>query len=219
VTLADGRRWVDAHFGAAMRWVIALPSAAGSFVTRAGQEAELPRQPATPLRALSFRPARSSARGSLERTLRDELFAAPYTQDYYRGFVDSRGLASVDWTTPARALPLAVDDPSRGSAAPARATAITTDTPRAERSKVPSLVLMVAGGAALITGGVTAALALDARSDFEDTTQMKRASVLSTRYSTFGTATWVALSTGLASGLAAWALWPAASQSETVAAR
>ena len=94
VELADGRRHLDGNVGG--RVSLAIPS--GTAYLRAG-ETEYPIE-AAPGQSIAFeglepRVAQTAARGSAEASFRRQLFAEPYTYDYYRGYVDSVGATPV----------------------------------------------------------------------------------------------------------------------------
>lgn len=194
--LPDGRRVLDVHASGSARVVVALPKRAGTFVQRAGEEAELPHGlDRVAFASLRFQPLQASARGSLDRTLRDSLFALAYDADYYRGFVQSQNVASVDFTVGPRALPA---EP-RVAADPA---------PRDGDGIVLPATLLVVSGVALVTAATTLVLAIDAKRGLDKTDLQRRADELNSRYRTFATISVTAAAIGAASGLGAFLLWP-----------
>lgn len=89
----NGTRWVEAHLQPGMQARIALPPGE-MFLVVGEQEAAIRAESGARVRAdrLQLSARRSTARGALDSSLREGLFAATYGPSYYRGFVDSRGL-------------------------------------------------------------------------------------------------------------------------------
>ncbi|MEL7372729.1 MAG: hypothetical protein AAFN74_27640, partial [Myxococcota bacterium] len=91
-------------------------------------------------------------RGALDAQLRRGLFDRPYGPAYYRGFIDSRGLLSVDFAA----------DPF----APRLIDSETTSTRR-----ILTLSSWIAAATALAAAGVAGAVALERRQAFNRATQ------------------------------------------------
>ena len=203
--MPDGHRLMDVHLRGTHRAVLALPDVAGIYARRDDREAEIPTGSSiVPVASLHFAPSEALARGQLDRTLRDALFAAEFSVDYYRGVADSQDLMSVDFSAPPRLLPAPLVAPpamsSAGRPGPVDAT-----------QPVPgwvSPVLLGASGAALITAAATFVVALNAKADFDRTDQMREARELSDRYQTNMTVAVSAAIVSAGSGVAAWLLWP-----------
>jgi hypothetical protein len=186
IELGGGRRYLDAHVGDARPVTILLPSGAGGFVRTPTSEAELPGREdgVIELDDLDFRAVRLAARGSLDETLRQDLFAAPFDAAYYRGFVDSRSLVPADLEIEARA-------------------------PLSERwtwKERWAAGLFGLSAAALISTGVTGGLAARTKAQFEDTSVQRTAAELADRYDALVVATWVgaavaAVAAGTGAGL------------------
>jgi hypothetical protein len=193
INLPDGRRIVDANVLGLERLVLALPQQRGIYVQRGDVEAELPARRVVTLDELNFAPIRSTARGPIDRTLRDELFASAFTQDYYRGFVDSHGLPGVD-------LP--------GSPTPLPATGRVVDTSPHRPSRALSLTLVGVAAAATVTAGVMTILALDTLRQFNETSLQRRSYELRDRYETYVAAASVGFVIGAGAGVGAWLTWP-----------
>lgn len=147
VELADGRRYLDGHVGGPV--TLALPP--GQLYLRAG-ELEYP----LVLRAgetvafdqLEARAASDTARGSVAASYRQQLFAEPYTYDYYRGYVDSVGALPVSTPVPAPAVVARRRSESPADAGP------QSDGPSRARSGGIALVTVsaITGVTALGTG-------------------------------------------------------------------
>jgi len=158
--LDNGQRYLDAHY-AASGTRIALPAHARMFVRTDTREAAIATDAAgsVAIDDLAFRASAIRARGSVDLAYRTGLFRHPYGDAYYRGFIDSAGLASV-------AFP--VDAPPREPAvAPGRGLAIG---------------LAVAAGAAGVTAIVSGALAYRAKRDYEATDVQRDAHDAAGRY-------------------------------------
>ncbi len=187
VELANGERYLDAHLEGLTQVSIAVPEAPQIFVRT--QEGEAALSPADArqmqLDKLRLRPLATASRGSIDAAYRTELFAAPLTESYYKGFVDSQGASSVVFS-------------SRAS-----------EHARGPSYLAPALSL-AASGAATIVAATAFGLALDARADFRATTVQRSAYRASERYATFRTTSWVAGGVALALGLVSWYLWPTA---------
>ena len=200
--LPDGRRLVDVHVSGTGRVVVALPRRTGMYVQRGDQEAEIPYGSSqVSFAALHFQPMEASARGRLDRTLRDALFALAYSADYYRGFIDSHGTASVDFSVGPRALPT---DPHVASSSTA---AKPTDDASKGGLALP-VSLLVISGVALVASATTLVMALDAKSEVEDTSLQRRARELNDRYRTLATISVAAAAVSATTGLCAFVAWP-----------
>jgi hypothetical protein len=189
VELDNGERVLEANLAAGTRVALALPRDRVAFVRRQALEAELPKgNAAVRIAALSFTRASVSARGSVERSLRDALFASPYGSSDYRGFVASVGVPGVTFGTP---KPIANDavQPSKLSRKPLAIAATA-----------------VAAGS-LVAFATSLGLALASKHDFERTDREKEASDLRDAYQRRSRA---AIATGVLSAVsgaaAAW-LW------------
>jgi hypothetical protein len=195
VELENGERLLDAHLAPGHRAALALPATEGAFVRTAEHEAEVTAaRGAVALAALSFHRQTMATRGSIERSLRDTLFKSAYGPTYYRGFVDSVGVPGVRFQAPT-AIPVDGAEPWRP--VPRRALAIG---------------LGVVAGVALAASVTSAGLARGALRDFEATTRERRAHELQDAYQRRVRA---AIGTGvlaLASGGAAFLVWPRVSR-------
>src|SRR6185436_3464063 len=134
---------------------------------------------------LAFRASAIRARGSVDLAYRTGLFRHPYGDAYYRGFIDSAGLASV-------AFP--VDAPPREpSVAPDRRLAIG---------------LAITAGTAGVAAIVSGALAYRARRDYEATDVQRPAHDAAARYKLDSR---IAIASGLVAvgaAIASYLLWP-----------
>jgi len=199
--MPDGHRLLDVHLRGSGRAVLALPDVPGIYARRDDQEAEIPTgSSVVQIAALRFEPSAALARGQLDRALRAALFAAEFSVDYYRGVVDSQGLAAVDFSASPRLLPVALAAPAAGRAGPVDAS-----------EPVPRWVspaLLASSGAALVTAAVASVVALSAKADFDATDQMRAAHAARDRYEISGTIALTAAIVGAGTGIAAWLLWP-----------
>ena len=95
--LDNGQRYLDAHLapGAAAR--IAMPAHAQVFVRTGTREASIATAAngSVAIDDLAFHATSVRPRGSVDVAYRSGLFRHPFGDAYYRGFVDSTGLASV----------------------------------------------------------------------------------------------------------------------------
>lgn len=100
VELSDGRRHLDGNVGGP----VALAVPPGTVYLRTGETeyvVEARAGQSVAFESLTARPTQALARGSTDASFRRQLFAEPYTYDYYRGYVDSVGAMPV--TAPVRA--------------------------------------------------------------------------------------------------------------------
>jgi hypothetical protein len=194
LTSSDGRRFVDAHLGGRSRVSLAIPDQPGTYLQQGDREAEIPSEGAVSFDALHFAKADIGSRGAtLDRTLLDGLFASAYTRDYYRGFVDSHQVLSVDLAAQP-GLPHDRDPiSSKGS------------------SIMPPWVhwsLLSASAAALATSVATAILAGQAKDDFESTNYQRRAHDLRDDYQLYSVTSIATAILGTAAGVGAYFTWP-----------
>jgi hypothetical protein len=193
LALPNGQRLLDAHLDGNGRIALALPKQRGMYVQKGDEEAEI-EFPANvvAISQLQFKALRSSARGTVDRTLRAGLFNDRFTVEYYRGFVDSQGVPGVDFSRKPRELP-------------ARESVRSDD---GEVAPWVSTALLVTAGVALATAAVTFGLALDAKSEFDETPLQRRAHDLNDTYSTLAGISIAAAAAGVASGIGAFLVWP-----------
>ncbi|MGC4121135.1 MAG: caspase family protein [Myxococcales bacterium] len=182
VELESGQRYLDAHLsfrlpgahrGAGLAAVRGGAGPRGGVVPRPGEIVRIEK--------LSWRKRSVASRGAIEATLRRALFQSAYGPTYYRGYVDSAGVAGVGW------------DPSL------RLT-LESDTWK----RPVSIGAFVVGAAALVAAGASTALGAQAMHDFEATSLQKPASLARERVITntavaaaSGTVAVAALLTGL----------------------
>jgi hypothetical protein len=191
VELESGQRYLDANLSSDFLVRIAVP-AGRLFVVAGDREAEIRPRAGDIVRfeKLGWRKRSVAVRGSIEASLRRALFGSSYGPTYYRGFVDSSGVAGVvNWDATA-GLPLAKDAVRRPLAVGAWAL----------------------GGAALITACATGALAIQARRDFDATNLQRPASEARSRVITYSTIAGVTGGVAVAAALAGWLLWPGAEE-------
>lgn len=201
--MPDGHRLLDVHLRGRSRAVLALPAVPGIYARRDDREAEIPDDArVVPVASLRFVPRDAQERGSLDRTLRDALFAAEFSVDYYRGVVDSQVLAAVDFSQQPRLLPVVLTVPASKS----------SDHPLDGAAQpVPRWVapgLLATSGAALATAAVASIVALNAKADFDATDRMSAALAARDRYETSGTIAVTAAILSAGTAVAAWLLWP-----------
>lgn len=105
IELANGLRYLDAHLGADLLTTLVLPQGGQAVLLSPDAEAELilDGRPIAGERLARKRPELTS-RGALDLTYRSGLFAAEFSINYYRGFIDSSGALGVRFERPAIAL-------------------------------------------------------------------------------------------------------------------
>jgi hypothetical protein len=199
LVLPDGRRMLDAHLRGVTRVVLALPRQPGLFLQRGEREVELPtRSSRVAITQLALRRTREAPRGSLDQELRERLFEAPFSADYYRGLVDGQALVAVDFAGPSP-LPTEQGTSPRDGAGADRA---------ATRPRWLAPALLVTSGVALMVAASTLVLALNTKSDFEQNDRMRDAYALRDRYYTEAALSVTAATIAVGSGVGAWILWP-----------
>lgn len=149
--LENGERYLDAHFapGAAAR--IAMPAHAHVFLRTDTREASIATAASGSIAIdeLAFHATSVQTRGSVDVAYRSGLFRHPFGGAYYRGFVDSAGLASV---------------------------AFDSDAGPRERREVDrrlAIGLAITGGVAASVAIASGALAYSARRNY-DATELQR---------------------------------------------
>jgi hypothetical protein len=191
IELANGQRYADAHLAPDAPIYLALPDSGVAFLRSGDREAELDLdvKRRIELPGLSFTARRSEARGSIDRSYRNALFASTYDVGYYKGFVDSVGAVGVDF----RSNELATAAPGSHTVA-----------------RVASISLLTLAASAAATAIVATVKAEQARSDFEQTDLIAPALALNSRYRTFSAVGWIS---GIGAGvlaILAWWVWPSA---------
>ncbi len=189
--LANGQRYLDANLGQ-MPWArIAVPSGREVFVRTQDQEAafRLSAGQTAQFAQLQLKQRATSARGSIDLAYRQGLFALAYGVDYYKGFVDSVQSVSVKFGVSRSASEL-----RQSATSPIR--------------RPLAIGLLALAGSAAAASLITGAIALDAKSEFQDTLYQRPGQELSDKYQRYGNAALATGLTGAALGLAAWILWP-----------
>ena len=205
IELSDGQRWLEAHLPAHGRVALALPLQSGSFLRTVDSEAEIPTSATRVVRfdALRLTPLSVASRGSIERALREKLFAEPFSVDYYQRFARTSALPGVDL----RAAPRPV--PSYAAAA----LEVTSDRPR-RRSAAPAIALGVTAAAAAGTALVTGYLALHDYRKFQDETRQRPAAELEADVTRYRSLALTAGVISVAAGVGAWLTWPTSSHTK-----
>jgi len=192
VELESGQRYLDANLSPDYLVRIAVP-AARLFVVADGREAEVHPKAGEIVRleTLSFRKRSVAARGSIEATLQRALFQSSYGPTYYRGFVDSSGLAGVRW------------DPS---AVPSLSA--LTETPR----KPVATAMFAVAGASAVAAVATGALSVKAKQDFDSTKLQRQAADARGRVISFGAAAAATGTVAVVGAIVGLVLWPTSDQ-------
>jgi hypothetical protein len=213
--LDNGQRYLDAHFapGAAVR--IALPAQSRVFVRTETREAAIatPAHGSVAISDLAFHPSAIQARGSVDAAYRAGLFRHPYGDAYYRGYVDSAGLAPVAFGP--EDAPLAVNGatgdasapPAPESASPAADAAPAPADPTAPRRRL-AIGLAAVAGVAGITAIVSGALAYSAKRDYDATDNQRDAHAASDRYALRGEIAIASGAVAIGAAIATYYLWP-----------
>lgn len=185
IELDDGERWLEANLASDMRGRLAFPADRRAFVVTRDREAPLFAAAGESLRvgSLALRPRDLTARGSVDESLREWLFATPFGLVYSRGFQDAVGF----W-------------PAGGDAA-ARAPAPSARTGLA-------IATWVASGLGLVGAGTAAALAMGAQRDYAAASTQRAAADARDRFERDRTAALAAGAGAAACGVVGWLLWP-----------
>jgi hypothetical protein len=195
VELANGQRYLDAHLDGD-RVAFVAPTGAVAYLRTNTREAKLPPTGDVAIGKLVFADRDLASRGSIEATYQNALFASSYGPEYYRGYVDSVGAIGVAFA----------EDPSAKATTAQRATG--------NRRIAYSATAIAAVGA--VTGATFGALAIRARSDFNNTDLQRAAHDAQVRYDrdralAIGGFAVTALATAVA-----WWLWPRSSVSASL---
>lgn len=159
VELADGRRHLDGNVGGHV--TLAIPS--GTAYLRAGQTEyvlDVREGQSVAFDSLVGQRPQALARGSTDASFRRQLFAEPYTYDYYRGYVDSVGATPVV-AAPVGAAVVATAPPPPQLVAPPQ---VADDGPsrgkpaRARRAGVALVTVSALSGVTALSTGIAAAM-------------------------------------------------------------
>jgi Caspase domain len=196
--LDNGQRYLDAHLAQGTAARIALPAHARMFIRTGTREAAIATDASgsVAIADLAFHASPVQARGSVETAYRASLFLRPYGDAYYRGFVDSAGLAPVTFQPDAPAPTVAATPapaPRESPAAPDRRLAIG---------------LAITGGVAGVTAIVSGALAYSAKRDYNGTSVQRDAHDAAATYTRDTRIALVSGIVALGSGAASYWLWP-----------
>jgi hypothetical protein len=163
--LDNGQRYLDAHLAAGAATRIAMPAHAHVFVRTATREAviETGAGGSVAIDRLAFHPSAVEARGSVDDAYRTGMFRHAYGDAYYRGYVDSAGLASVTFG---------------GDAAPPAPA--PPEPPRPDRRI--AIGLAITAGAAGIAAIASGAFAYAAKRDYDATDVQRDAHDAAARY-------------------------------------
>ncbi|MBV1857229.1 MAG: hypothetical protein KUG77_02375 [Nannocystaceae bacterium] len=157
VELANGRRYLDGHVGGSV--TLALPPGelylrSGDveypMVLRAGETASLAH--------LQPRAVQDAARGSTSASFRRQLFAEPYTYDYYRGYVDSVGGVRVATPQPAAVVVPRPVPPSRVRSSPSDLSPQLDPSKPGRAGGIALLTVSASTGVAALGTGVSAGI-------------------------------------------------------------
>lgn len=206
IELSDGQRWLEAHLpaGGRDRVALALPFQAGSFLRTSTSEAEIPASSTRVVRidSLRFTPLSIASRGSVERALRERLFAEPFGRDYYARFARTSALPGVDLQSAPRAVP-----GFELTQAP-----LAHDRSGRPKSATPAIALGVTSAAAASFALVTGYLALHSYGEFRDETRQRPAAELENDVTRYRNLALTAGVVSVAAGIGTWLTWPAAPQ-------
>ncbi len=188
IELENGERYADANLSSELQGRIAFPANRQAFLVARDREAALTARPGETrsLGSLHFRSKEVAARGSVEASLRDGLFASAFGLTYNRGFLDG--------------VSLAPDSAQLGIGARA-------SEPGAYRKPL-AISAFVVSGLSLAAAVTTTALALKARSDYQATQIQRSASEAQDRFSRYRTAAVVTGAGAVITGVTGWLLWP-----------
>jgi hypothetical protein len=188
---ARGNRLCSLNAEPGHRVELLLPAGVGLFLRSKQGEAETTLAPrsARAFDELVWRPQEARARGAVERSLRQGLFASRFGPSYYSGFVDrSEDLVAV-------AIP---------------AVEIGSDAPPAGKEPRSRAGAWAAWGAAVpltVAAGVFGGLALNARSDVLSARFERDSTIAHDRYVTYG-ATAIGFAAGaVVAGVVGYVLW------------
>lgn len=198
IELADGQRIVDAHVSSERPTTIALPIGETVFVrTAAGDARVTSTGKPVAVNDLRLGPATIASRsGTVDADYRQHLFASPYGPTYYRGFVDSQGLVSVDFDVTLRIQGTVREAPERPGSTP------WYRSPRPYAYTLAGVAVLF-GTFAVVAGRE----ALEARQEFADAPSQYEAWGPAHDYKDTTTAFWVTASISAAAGLGSWYLF------------
>jgi hypothetical protein len=153
-----GNRILDGHAEPGFLISVGVPPDELLFLRNRDEEAELVVKAGAqaPFSALAFHPRVLRPRGAMETSLRDGLFLMPFGPAYYAGYIDTLE------TGPDGPSPVAIE--------------------RKSANRAVAWTLRGGSAAMLATSAVFGVLALNARSDFENTTFQRQAMDASNRF-------------------------------------
>ncbi|MBL4632532.1 MAG: caspase family protein [Kofleriaceae bacterium] len=193
IELPTGERYLEAHVANGTETTLLIP-AGQAFIRTDTHEATLPSGADLNFADLRWAPRRTTSRGSLEESYRTDLFDAPYGRSYYQGWVDSMNGASVVFDAPGTHLSVSVAERDAPNTTPAVSLAALSG---------------LSGVVALTTGYLT----YSAWSDWDDTKMQVASDKIRSRYERYRAIAITSTAVSIASGAAAWWLWPESSTS------
>ena len=187
VELENGLRLLDAHPDEDQRIALALPADEGPvFVRTREKEAviEVSGGEEILFSSLTFRDLQATARGSIDTSYRQHLFASAYGPTYYKGYVDSTRSIGVQFEQ------------------------LRSQSSMEGGSEALAFTLLGGSVAAGLVMGVTGALAYKARVDYERTSFMQIAEDAEGRHRLHSTLALTTASVSVVLGVLTWLLWP-----------
>jgi len=204
----SGERLLDVFPERSARLALRLPVGERLYLMRPDGEIDLGvgKGAAVELGSLQPRAQGTRARGAIDSALHEGLFKVRYGPAFYQGYVSQYDdIVAVQFGAEKA-------DPTRDSP-PERAAAERSST-----QKTVATVLVVAGGVAAVAAGVFTGLALDAKSDYEDTDLERSAEEARDRFNRNRTAAWVSGAAALGLGGAGIVLFALPSERRTSSA-
>jgi len=188
VERSSGERYLDANIASSVPVRFTIPSEEVVFVHTKTAEARVEAGEGQIIRiaALSFRSKEVVERGAVEAEYHARLFASPFNEVYYQGFVDRAEGTSVSFDN----------------------AALLYDVPAPPKRKKVAIGLFATSGAAVVSTAIAGGLMGKAKRDFDSTDIQNEAEDARRRYENARTATIVSGTVAVLTAIGGAIAWP-----------
>ncbi len=184
----SGERYLDAHFSSPIPIRFAIPANEALYVHTKTGEAQVNAGEGQILEIskLQFEDKALAERGSAEKDFRDSLFASPFSESYYLGFVDHGQVTPVSFDSPA----------------------LLYDVPAPPNQKRIAIGFFSTSGAAFAATLVSGGIMIKAKRDYDRTEIQGEAAEARNRFESARTATIVSGSVTAVTAIVGAIVWP-----------
>ncbi|MEM6731094.1 MAG: caspase family protein [Myxococcota bacterium] len=188
VELGNGRRYLDAHLDPNAKAAIAIPANTPVYLRTEEREASIAAAPGAVVRfrELDLQSRAVASRGATDEEYRRSLFSVMYGATYYRGYVDSQSLVPVSFN----------------------GIATRTVEPLVSIDELVAYSAWGVGAAGLGVAVLSGVLAVQKRSDFNDTEIQREAQELANDYDALRLTAWLGVGVALAGAAVGFYFYP-----------